>query len=69
LSSKTTEHEAKKNKKLKRLSEILSRGRMKAPKEEHSINKEDSRRGIHKECITKNIMYSQVSKVLLWSFF
>jgi hypothetical protein len=54
---------------MQRLSRFCQEGRMQAPKEEHSRNKEDSRRQIQKECITKKIIYSQVSKVLLWSLF
>jgi hypothetical protein len=42
---------------------------MEAPKEEHSRNKEDSRRQIQKDLIANNIIYSHVSKVILWSLF
>jgi hypothetical protein len=54
---------------MQRLSKICQEGRMHAPKEEYSRSKEDSRRQIQKECITKKIIYSQVSKILLWSLF
>jgi hypothetical protein len=42
---------------------------MQAPKEEHSKNKEESRRHIQKDFIAKKVIYSQVSKVILSSLF
>jgi hypothetical protein len=42
---------------------LCQEGRMQNPKEEHSINKEDSKRRIQKDCIAKKIIYSHVSKV------
>jgi hypothetical protein len=68
-SSKTTETGSRTKKLCRDCQRFSQEGRMQAPKEEHSRNKEDSRRQIQKECITKKIIYSQVSKILLWSLF